>query len=109
MRISGLSRHASSCVAAAMLAGCGGHASNGAVPINGNPDSAPSQPTFHYTGGEQHFTVPLRVTHITVVARGAKGAGYRGQMADRLLGLSECLSDITQEIRTAGESVSLFQ
>jgi hypothetical protein len=87
MRISGLSRHAlSSCVAAAMLAGCGGHASNGAVPINGNPDSAPSQRTFHYTGGEQHFTVPLRVTHITVVARGAKGAGYRGPDGGSIIG-----------------------
>jgi hypothetical protein len=69
-----------------MLAGCGGHASNGAVPINGNPDSAPSQRTFHYTGGEQHFTVPLRVTHITVVARGAKGAGYRGPDGGSIIG-----------------------
>jgi hypothetical protein len=76
MRVSGFGRYALSvCVAAAFLAGCGGQASNGAMP-SGVPDSSlPHHKTFNYTGAAQDFTVPAGVTHISVVARGGAGAG----------------------------------
>ncbi len=66
-------------VAVAMLAGCGGHASNGVVPVDGVPNSLANHKSFYYTGGAQDFTVPAGVTHITVVARGAHGAGSATQ------------------------------
>ena len=64
----------SSCVAAALLAGCGG-----SQPPIGVPGAMPQTPltthgkTFSYTGAKQTFVVPRGVTHITVVARGAGG------------------------------------
>jgi hypothetical protein len=64
------------CAAVAMLAGCGGHASNGVVPVDGVPNSLANHKSFYYTGGAQDFTVPAGVTQLKVVARGAKGAGY---------------------------------
>jgi hypothetical protein len=75
MRGSHFGRYAlCSCVAAAMLAGCGGNANN--VTPSGVPNSSlPYHKTFNYTGGAQHFKVPAGVTHITVVALGAHGAG----------------------------------
>jgi hypothetical protein len=67
-----------------MLAGCGGQASNGAMP-GGVPDSSlPHHKTFNYTGGAQDFTVPAGVTHISVVARGAKGGGSNGAHGGRV-------------------------
>jgi hypothetical protein len=72
------------CVTIAMLAGCGGQASNGAMP-GGVPDSSlPHHKTFNYTGGAQDFTVPAGVTHISVVARGAKGGGSNGAHGGRV-------------------------
>jgi hypothetical protein len=66
-------------VAAAMLAGCGGHASGGAVPIvNSVADSLPYNRTFKYTGRRQSFVVQPNVTKLTVVARGAGSAESRG-------------------------------
>src|SRR5580692_4946883 len=65
----------SACVAAAMLAGCAGHPSNGVVPISGVPNSTPNHKSFYYTGEAQDFTVPAHVTQIKVIARGAHGAG----------------------------------
>ncbi len=62
-------------VAVAMLAGCGGHASNGVVPVDGVPNSLANHKSFYYTGGAQDFTVPAGVTQLKVVARGARGAG----------------------------------
>jgi hypothetical protein len=62
------------CAAAAMLAGCGGHAGSGVVPINVAPDSLPYHQTFHYAGKKQSFKVPAGVTQLKVVARGAEGA-----------------------------------
>lgn len=62
-------------IAAAMLAGCGGRAGNGAVPANDAPNTLPGQQTFSYTGGAQNFRVPKGVKQIKVVARGGKGAG----------------------------------
>lgn len=72
------------CVAAAMLAGCGGHAGDGVVPTNGVPDSLHYHKTFNYTGGEQTFDVPTGVTHIKVIARGGKGAGSHGGYGARV-------------------------
>jgi hypothetical protein len=63
------------CVAAAMLAGCGGQASNGVVPSGAPEASLPNHKTFNYTGGAQHFTVPSGVGNLDIVARGAAGAG----------------------------------
>jgi hypothetical protein len=64
-------------VMVAMLAGCGSSnsAGNGVLPNNGAPERLPGQHTFHFTGKSQDFKVPAGVTHITVVARGATGAG----------------------------------
>jgi len=59
----------------AMLAGCDGRASNGVVPLRAAPSSIPNHKSFYYTGGPQDFTVPRGVSYITVVARGAHGAG----------------------------------
>ena len=66
------------CVAVALLAGCGGSRIAGPVfPGTGDAErsAASGSQTFHYTGAEQTFKVPRRVTRITVVARGAAGAG----------------------------------
>jgi hypothetical protein len=65
-------------VAVTMLAGCGGNASSGVVPITAGPVAPPStkfpyHKTFHYTGGAQDFKVPASVILIQVDARGAKG------------------------------------
>ncbi|MFZ0681463.1 MAG: glycine-rich protein [Candidatus Cybelea sp.] len=64
------------CVAAALLAGCGG-----SQPLIGAPgttsasgDSLSHQKTFNYTGAKQSFTVPTGVSSITIVALGAEGA-----------------------------------
>jgi hypothetical protein len=76
VKISVFGRHAlSSCVAAAMLAGCGGSqppigAPNGA---NGVGYSPSHRRTFHYTGKEQSFRVPSGVTQVTIKASGASG------------------------------------
>jgi len=75
-------RYAFSCVAVAMLAGCGGRAGNGVVPTSGAPDSLPNHKSFYYTGAAQDFTVPAGVRHVTVVARGAKGDGLGNRKAN---------------------------
>ncbi|MFY9739833.1 MAG: hypothetical protein WAK11_12410 [Candidatus Cybelea sp.] len=62
-------------VCVVMLAGCGGHASNGVVPSGAPNSSLPHHKSLYYTGGAQTFDVPTGVTQISVVARGAKGAG----------------------------------
>ncbi|HLY03901.1 MAG TPA: glycine-rich protein, partial [Candidatus Cybelea sp.] len=82
MRISGSGRYAlSCCLAAAMLAGCGGHANDGVMPIGAASGGAssyykfPYHKSFYYTGREQEFKVPASVRHIKVIALGAHGAG----------------------------------
>ena len=64
-----------SCVALALLTGCGGNASTRVVPVSAAPDFLRGQKTFHYIDAAQHFRVPARVRQINVDARGAKGAG----------------------------------
>jgi hypothetical protein len=73
-------------VAAALLAGCGSHAYNGVVPSGDAHNSLQNHKSFYYTGGAQDFTVPAGVTEITVVARGAKGAGYRAFDGGHIMG-----------------------
>ena len=85
MRTSDSGRYALiSCVAAALLGGCGG-----SQPPIGAPNAMPKvvigsivpldngalphHRTFHYTGEQQSFKVPRGVTRITVLARGASG------------------------------------
>ena len=60
-----------------MLTGCGeSHSASGVVPTTSSASSAASgSRTFHYTGGEQSFTVAKGVMKLTVVARGASGVG----------------------------------
>jgi hypothetical protein len=65
--------------AVAMLFACGGsQPSIGVVPSSGVPNHLPNHKPFYYTGAAQYFRVPEGVTHIAVVARGAKGAGAHG-------------------------------
>ncbi len=90
MRIYGFGRYAlSSCVAGAMLAGCGvlrppfdvsqgDKAGDDMQPPIGAPfatierrDSLRYHKTFYYTGSKQSFKVPAGVTALTVDARGA--------------------------------------
>src|ERR1700678_3065506 len=61
-------------VMVAVLAACGGKASNGVVP-DSVPDSFPYHKTFKYTGAAQDFKVPAGVRRIAIVALGAHGAG----------------------------------
>jgi hypothetical protein len=70
----------STLVGVAMLAGCG--AQDDTQPPIGAPGaiSAPNKAhgkkhsqTFSYTGAEQNFTVPKRITKVTVAASGASG------------------------------------
>ena len=71
--------------AVAMLFACGGsQPSIGLVPSTGVPDHLPNHKPFYYTGAAQHFRVPEGVTLITVVARGAKGAGARVAFGGRV-------------------------
>jgi hypothetical protein len=76
LRLSDFGRDASGiCLAAVMLAGCGGHTYGSAVPpVNDSDNALPHHHTFHFTGTTQSFKVPTDVTFITVVARGAGGA-----------------------------------
>jgi hypothetical protein len=73
---------------ATLLAGCGGSQ----VPLTAPPaerfsgDSLPYHRTFHYTGREQSFKVPLGVKWITVVALGAGGGGSLGGRGGRVSG-----------------------
>ncbi len=84
MKVSQFGRYViSSCVAAALLAGCGGsqtpidvagamaYVSTGSTAVRA--DSLPYNKTFNYTGKRQRFTVPAGVKWLTVVARGASG------------------------------------
>src|SRR5579871_4823024 len=69
----------SSCVAAAMLVGCGGSQPPIGAPTVIPSDTPSGSRTFPYTGNKQTFKVPHSVTKITVVVRGAAGgAGARG-------------------------------
>ncbi|HEY2474013.1 MAG TPA: glycine-rich protein [Candidatus Cybelea sp.] len=61
------------CVAAAMLAGCGGSQSGNALMMPAQRDAHGAK-TFNYTGGEQRFKVPSGITQLTVMASGASGA-----------------------------------
>src|SRR5580658_4367083 len=65
----------SSCVAAAMLAGCGGQTSSGVVTVSGAPNSVSGHHTFNFTGTAQIFRVPYGVTQIRVIALGGNGGG----------------------------------
>ena len=73
------SRYVLGGVAAALLAGCGGPASNGVVPIKSVTNSVRRHHTFKYTGAEQDFQVPSSVRRITVIALGASGGASGGR------------------------------
>ncbi|MGA8796847.1 MAG: hypothetical protein WB526_07255 [Candidatus Cybelea sp.] len=67
-----------SCVAAALLAGCGVGSSPIGAPATIPQRAAHGTKTFSYTGAEQNFTVPRGVTQLTVVAIGASGPSGGG-------------------------------
>jgi len=76
MSIAGFGRFALSLSAvAAMLAGCGGRASDGIVPTSVVPDSFPYHKSFYSTGKVQDFKVPVGVKQLKVILLGAHGAG----------------------------------
>jgi hypothetical protein len=77
MKVSGFGRYAlCTCVAVAVLSGCGGNASTGATPpVSDAAKKLPFHKTFNYTGAEQTFNVPAGVRKLTVVAVGARGGG----------------------------------
>lgn len=72
-----LNRSGLSLSAALLLSACGGSS----IPISGvssaaaGGHAAKGAKTFHYTGHAQIFVVPALVTKLTIVARGAVGAG----------------------------------
>jgi len=70
----------SSCVAAAMLAGCGGSQPPIGAPNRSSAigQSSSRYRTFHYTGKAQSFKVPTGVTHVTIRASGASGPSQGG-------------------------------
>ncbi len=73
------------CVAIAMLAGCRGLTAGNVVPTSDAPSSSlPKHRSFYFTGRAQDFRVPEGVTNISVVARGAKGAGNRVAFGGRV-------------------------
>ncbi|MGC2634438.1 MAG: hypothetical protein WA215_09540 [Candidatus Cybelea sp.] len=51
-----------SCVAAAVLAGCGYPNASTAPAVNAASESLPHHKTFNYTGAKQSFVVPAGVT-----------------------------------------------
>jgi hypothetical protein len=62
-------------VVAAMLAGCGGSQPQiGANVVSAGMQAPSRQRTFYYTGGKQTFDVPIGVTQVTIVAKGAAGS-----------------------------------
>jgi len=63
--------------AAALLAGCGGSQPpiGSVAPTSDSGDSLSHHKTFAYTGETQSFKVPAGVTKLSIVARGAAGAG----------------------------------
>jgi hypothetical protein len=67
----------SSCIAMAMLAGCGGSqlpiGAPGGISAPNKAHGKKHSQTFSYTGAEQNFMVPKRITNVTVTASGASG------------------------------------
>jgi hypothetical protein len=63
--------------AAASLCACGDSTPISPTQTNSN-DVVTQSHTFYYTGAKQTFKVPTGVTKLTVVARGAAGAGESG-------------------------------
>src|SRR5579863_3782160 len=65
------------CAGTALLAGCGGSQPpiSSMGPTSDTGDSLSHHKTFVYTGEKQSFRVPAGVTKLSIVARGASGAG----------------------------------
>jgi hypothetical protein len=71
------------CVAVAVLAACGGQASNGVMPATALPNTFPYHKTFNYTGAAQEFKVPAGVTQLKIVLLGGHGAKSAGSTIAR--------------------------
>jgi len=106
MTISAINRYAlGSCVAAAVLAGCGYPNASTAPPVNAASESLPHHKTFDYTGARQSFVVPDGVTKVTIVAVGARGGGveYEDRDIQALGGRVRAIIPVTP-----GEKLAVF-
>src|SRR5579871_2137271 len=98
-----LSRYAlTSCMAGALLAGCGGTQSVNPMLHASVVEPGTQHKTFNYTGKEQHFTVPPNVTKVTIVAIGAHGGGFHGSVR-ALPGRTRAIVPVTP-----GEQLAVF-
>lgn len=94
------------CAALAILAGCGGYASNGVMSSYAMPDSFSNHKSFYFTGGAQHFKVPAGVSTVKVVLVGARGGGdgnYEGRDIQALGGRVSAIIPVTP-----GEKFAVF-
>jgi hypothetical protein len=67
----------------ALLAGCGGSLPPIGAPAAMTPDGRSHHKTFYYTGERQLFKVPLGVSWIAMIARGAGGGGRHSKRRHR--------------------------
>jgi hypothetical protein len=90
-------------VAAALLAACGGSQTlNPVLQVDGAGEPGTHHhKRFNYTGKEQHFTVPLNATKVTIVAVGAHGGGYTSELS--LPGRTRAIVQVTP-----GEKLAVF-
>jgi hypothetical protein len=94
------------CVSAALLTSCGQNSDLSLA----RPSSAVRllrvKMVFKYTGSSQTFVVPSYVTEITVVARGASGAGYESSAGYAIGGLGAGLTAAIPV--TPGETLTVY-
>jgi hypothetical protein len=77
------------------------------VPTKGSvPDVPKGEVTFSFTGGDESFTVPDKVTAVTITAIGGSGGGGGGGAARKSLGLSGSVSAGDGGIGSSGEEIS---
>jgi hypothetical protein len=74
-------------VVAAFLAGCGGGAGSSVTPLAAPEAGARHVRTFHYVDKGQPFNVPVAVTSIKVIARGASGGGQSQARGGRVFAI----------------------
>ncbi|MGP8101692.1 MAG: hypothetical protein ACLQHL_13200 [Candidatus Cybelea sp.] len=87
---------------ALLLSAC---ASNTSVPsTSGGGSAQPGNQTFEYTGKEQSFSVPARVTKIMVVALGAMGGGHNGGRGGRTTATISVTPGDTLAVFVGGEA-----
>jgi hypothetical protein len=77
------------------------------VPTKGSvPDVPKGEVTFSFTGGDESFTVPDKVTAVTITAIGGSGGGGGGGGAQKSPGTSGSISAGDGGIGSSGEEIS---